>query len=171
MFKYIFSESILIFFSVKHVHKDKTKIIEGELRIAALKEYLIKTKSPMAVFLSEDGSGIIKKVTYDPTTKQLVGIVLPYKENGMPKTMAFIPRSANDIEEYMKLEYSSLVYMIVAHPLSNAPPFILSIFGTNNKFTKSHVLKRWEFIEKELKRSDIKVIGTSSEATHGSWAL
>lgn len=149
---------------MSHIHGDKVKIIEGEIRTQELKEHINKTNSKMAVFLSEDASGIVGKVTYDPKTNQLVGIVLPLKANGMPKTMHFRPNSSNDIEEFMKLEKSYLVYIIVAHPLgSNAPPFILSIFGTNNKFTKDDVLKRWQFVQNELQRNDISVIGIASD--------
>lgn len=107
----------------------------------------------MSVFFSEDGSGIVKRVTYDPKTNQLVGLVLPLKENGMPKTMSFLPHSARDIEDFMKLEQSTLVYIMVAQPLMpNIPPFIFHIFGTNNKFNKLNVLGRWTQIEQETKR-------------------
>lgn len=132
---------------------DKNVPIEGQLRCNELRQYLIDNKSDMNVFLSEDGSGIVKRVTYDPKTQQLVGIVLPLKENGMPKTMCFVPRSAEEIQNFMKLEQSKLVYIVVAQPLTpNIPPFIVQAFGTNNKFKKADVLARWTQIEKETKR-------------------
>lgn len=135
------------------MHVDKNVLIEGELRCNDLRQYLIDHKSDMSVFLSEDASGIVKRVTYDPKTQQLVGIVLPLKENGIPKTMCFVPRSAEEIQNLMKLEQSTLVYIVVAQPLTpNIPPFILQIFGTNNKFKKGDVLARWIQIEKETKR-------------------
>lgn len=139
------------------MHIDKNVVIEGDLRCDDLRQHFIKNKSDpeseMFVFLSEDGSGIVKRPTYDSKTQQLVGIVLPLKENGMPKTMCFTPRSAEEIENFMKLEQSALVYIVVAQPLTpNIPPFILQIFGTNNKFKKGDVLARWAHIEKETKR-------------------
>lgn len=135
------------------MHVDKNVLIEGQLRCNELRQYLIDHKSDMSVFLSEDASGIVKRVTYDPRTQQLVDIVLPLKENGMPKTMSFIPRSAEEIQNFMKVEQSTLVYIVVAQPLTpNIPPFIVQVFGTNNKLKKNDVLARWTQIEKETKR-------------------
>lgn len=135
------------------MHVDKNVIIEGDLRYEDLGQYLIDNKCEMSVFLSEDASGIVKRVTYDPKTKQLVGIVLPLRENGMPQKMCFKPQSPQEIENFMKLEQSTLVYIVAAQPLTpNIAPFILQIFGTNNKFKRGHVLARWKHIEKHMKR-------------------
>lgn len=127
-------------------------IIEGELRCQKLVKYLKKTNSPKSVFLSEDGSGIVKKIVYDSRSNQLVGLVLPLNEsNGMPKLFSFEAKSAADIEEYIKLPKSYLVYMICAQPLKrNVPPFILQIYGTDNKFDTDSVLKRWRHTISEL---------------------
>lgn len=145
---------------MKHIHSEKDRIIEGELRCEQLSKHLELTKSPRAVFLSEDGSGIIKKVVYDSHTNQMIGLVLPFDEaNGMPRTLSFIAKSEEDIRNYMKLPQSSLVYIIVAQPLKrNSPPFILSICGTDNKFQTDNILKRWKHIVKELKKLVFKFI-------------
>lgn len=140
-------------FTVKHVHTKKSVIIEGKLRCQELREHLVKHNSDMAVYLSEDASGMISRITYDPKTNQMVGLVLPFDENGMPKTMSFTPDSAQEIEDFMKLEQSTLVYIMIAQPLvPNIPSFILHIFGTNNKFTKQDVLRRWAHVQQELER-------------------
>lgn len=138
---------------------------EGTLRCNELKAHLIENHmSDVPVFLSEDASGIVKRVSYDPKTNQLIGIVLPLKENGMPKTLCFKPQSALEIEEFMKLEQSHLVYIVVAQPLvPKSQPFILQIFGTNNKFSRTDVLKRWKYIEQECKSNGINVIGMSAD--------
>lgn len=45
------------------------------------------------------------------------------------------------------------MYIIMAQPLKrNIPPFVLSIFGTDNKFKSNHVLSRWDFVKTELSR-------------------
>lgn len=143
----------LVSFIVSHMHIDKKKIIEGSLRCEELKQHLTQSGSKMAVFLSEDASGVVKRVVYDPKTNELVGIVLPLKRDGMPRTFSFTPDSAQEIEELLKLDQSNLVYIVIAHPLaSNAPAFILQIFGTNNKFSKDDVLQRWTTTVKELDR-------------------
>lgn len=129
--------------SVKHIHNDKERIEEGELRCTQLKKHLEATNSQKAVFISEDASGVVKKVIYDSQSDKLIGLVLPLNEaNGMPILSTFQAKSVEDIEQYMTAPQSTLVYIVVAQPLTTiAPPFILQIFGTNNKFEALDVLK------------------------------
>lgn len=98
----------------------------------------------MSIFLSEDASGIIIKVAYDSHSNQMIGIVLPLsEEDGMPQTYTFKAESADKIREHLKEAQSTLVYIIAAQPLKQkAPPSILQIYGTDNKFKKDSVLKR-----------------------------
>lgn len=71
----------------------------------------------------------------------------------MPKMFSFEANSSEDIEKYLKLPQSTLVYIIVAQPLKiGAAPFILQIFGTANKFDTSDVLKRWAYTKTELNK-------------------
>lgn len=113
-----------------------------------------KTNCSKSVFLSEDGSGVVKKIVYDTHHNQLIGLVLPFNDvNGMPKMFSFEAKSADDIEKYMQLPQSTLVYITVAQPLEfGAPPFILQIYGTDNKFDTASVLKRWAYTESELNK-------------------
>lgn len=103
--------------------------------------------------MSEDGSGVIKKIVYDARSNQLVGLVLPFNEtNGMPKLFSFEAKTAADIEKYVQLPQSHLVYIICAQPIKrNVAPFILQIFGTDNKFNSDNVMKRWNHTVSELK--------------------
>lgn len=133
-----------IFLLVRHIQNEKDRVIEGELRSKQLNTYLEKIECPKSIFLSEDASGVV----------QLVGLVLPFNStNGMPNMLSFEAKSAEDIEKYLKLPKSTLVYIIVAQPLrTGAAPFILQIFGTNNKFKTPDVLRRWSHTEMELKK-------------------
>lgn len=133
---------------------EKDRIIEGELRCEQLVKHLERTKSPNAVFLSEDGSGVVRKVVYDSRTNQMVGLVLPFDDTtGMPQPFSFQAKSEAAIRQFMELPQATLVYIIVAKPLKrDAPPFILQIFGTNNKFETTHVMKRWRHTVNELKK-------------------
>lgn len=153
-FKINIFETNLNIFSVKHIQSDKEHIVEGELRAEQLNKYLELIKSPKHVFLSEDASGIVKKVVYDIYSNQLVGIVMPFNDaNGMPKMFSFEARNAEDIEKYLNLPQSTLVYIIVAQPLMDgAAPFILQIFGTCNKFKTDDVLSRWAHPEAKLNK-------------------
>lgn len=64
---------------------EKQRIKEGELRCQDLKDYLTKINAPLTVYISEDASGIIKKVVYDARSNQLIGLVLPTNQYGMPQ--------------------------------------------------------------------------------------
>lgn len=136
------------------IQDNKERIIEGQLRCDELKAYLEKTNSPKTVFLSEDGSGIVQKITYDVKTNQLIGLVLPFDDlNGIPKSFSYVVNSSEDIAEFIKKSLSKYVYIVVAQPTNpKSPPFILQIFGTSNRFTADDVMKRWKYTERELKK-------------------
>lgn len=107
------------------------------------------------VFLSEDASGIVSKVQFDPKSNQLIGLVLPLdSKTGMPVKFNFTAASAAEIQRMMENESkSTLLYAIMAQPLiEHAPPFVLQIFGIDNKFKTTDVVNRWKFISQELKR-------------------
>lgn len=131
----------------------KQKIVEGELRCQELSDYLDKLNAPRKVWLSEDASGIVSKVVYDSTTNQLVGLVLPLdKRTGLPITYSFTPHSMSDIEKQIQgYAKSTLVYIVIAQPLMDTvPPFILLVFGTDNKFKSLDVMQRWKHVKDSL---------------------
>lgn len=113
--------------------------------------YIHETK---CVWLSEDGSGIISKVVYDVNSNQLVGLNLPLdQQTGMPQTFTYKARSLDEIEKHMSNVKCNLVYIIMAQPvIANAPPYILQIYGTENKFKTVDVLNRWTFTKTELEK-------------------
>lgn len=108
----------------------------------------------MQVFLSEDSSGIVKKVVYNSKSDQLIGLVLPIdNKNGMPIPRMFKADSPESIKRHLENPQSSLMYVVVAQPLKEkVAPFVLQLFGTDNRFKTEDVLKRWIHTEKELKR-------------------
>lgn len=137
---------------MKYIHDKKVKVIEGELRCEGLAAYLESIKAPKYVWLSEDGSGIITKVVYDVTSNSLIGLNLPLDQRtGMPHSSTFKARSLEEIEKHMCEPKSTLVYVVMAQPIiPNASPYILQIFGTNNKFKTTDVLNRWNYTKSEL---------------------
>lgn len=139
---------------MSYIQRRKEKIVEGELRCKDLSEYLDKIGAPREVCLSEDASGIVSQVSYDKSTNQLIGLVLPLDKNGMPVSFSFTPNSVDQINDQMKrYERSTLVYLILAQPMKeNASPFILLVYGTNNKFKSYDVLQRWQHIRDQLAR-------------------
>lgn len=89
---------ILELISVSHINKSKVKVVEGELRCDHLAKYINNVGAPKRVWISEDGSGIVTKISYDSTTNQLVGLVLPLDNNTrMPIPFSFQPKSLEDL--------------------------------------------------------------------------
>lgn len=149
------SDNSIFFFQVNYLADKKQKFIEGELRCEQLAEYLTQLNAPMEVWIAEDGSGLVPKVAFDSNTNQIVGLVLPIDEKtGMPISYSFTPHSVDDINRHINLNSkSSLVYLVLAQPImGNAPPFVLQVFGTDNRFSSEDVLKRWKHTEDQLSR-------------------
>lgn len=91
------------FLSVKYIGNEKPRVVEGELRCKQLVEYLDHLKVRKFVWLSEDATGIINKIEYDPKFNQLIGLVLPINSNsGMPISFSFIAKTAEDIKKLME---------------------------------------------------------------------
>lgn len=138
------------------IRDKRRRVIEGELRCKQLKDYCENLNVDKAVWISEDGSGIVSHIHYDSVSCQLVGYVLPNNPNtGCPIPYSFPARDADDIfkhiSEQEQLQQSSLVYLVMAQPLSEkVPPFVLQIFGTDNRFKKEDVVKRWNHTRNEL---------------------
>lgn len=117
--------------------------------------YLESLNAEKIVWLSEDATGLVAKIEFDPQSNQMIGLVLPVNTTtGMPMPYTFLARSATEIKYNIdKKAKSSLVYVIMAQPLiPKAPPFLLQMFGTDNKFKAEDVLLRWKHTEQELKR-------------------
>lgn len=137
---------------VNHINKNKVKITEGKLRCDDLATYLDNVGAPKHVWISEDGSGIVAKICYDSTTNQLVGLVLPLdSDTRMPIPFSFKPKSLKDLELLSKEVKSNIVQIVMAQPIKEGvSPFILQMFGTDNKQTALDVSRRWKFTRDEL---------------------
>lgn len=142
-------------FTVVKIRDTRRRVIEGELRCKQLNEYLEKRNFKKIVWISEDATGIVSDIHYDSISCQLVGFVLPNCPNtSSPIPLSFGAKDADDIFRLMSdqnLRRSNLVYLIMAQPLrENARPFVLQIFGSDNRFSKEDVVKRWAHIQIEL---------------------
>lgn len=144
-------------FTVANIRDTRRRVIEGELRCKQLNEYLESMNLKKIVWISEDGTGIVSNIHYDSISCQLVGYVLPNCPiTGSPIPLSFGAKDADDIFKLMfdqDKQRSSYVYLIIAQPLSEkAKPFVLQIFGTDNRFLKEDVVKRWAHIRNELSK-------------------
>lgn len=110
---------------------------------------------------------IIAKISYDPSTNQLVGFALPLDNEGMPIKFSFPARHAKEIQDHFNNSsnvISSTAYVQMAQPLDqNTPPFVLMIFLIDNTFMAYNVLKRWIFQADKLREKGIQINNISTD--------
>lgn len=149
-----FKTSTIRKFAVGYISQNETKIIEGDLRCKELNNYLEILKLKKYVWLSEDATGITSKVEFDSKSNQMVGLVLPIStSSGMPIPFSYLARNAEEIQTNIAKDKSTHVYVVMAQPLmAGVPPFMLQIYGTNNKFKTQDVLRRWKRTVEELRK-------------------
>lgn len=99
------------------------------------------------IWLAEDATAIVSRIEYKPDNNQIIGYVPPLIEGiGLPKVNAFPATTISVVKGYVDSNInnkSKSVYAIVAIPLSdNGSPYVLCIYGTNNKFSYMTVLER-----------------------------
>ena len=101
---------------------------------------------------------------YDPSTDRFVGFCMPLKD-GLPICNAFILNTFEEIKEAVENKtISKYAHCIVAQPVDGiAPASILLVLGTDSKYTHELIIERWNFIEKELLKRDIKVISNGAD--------
>ena len=149
------------------ISHEKAPVVEGMLRVNDLKKFLVERNYPLFIYISEDATRIIKRVQYDSKTNQCVGFVLPINSNSMPISYAFEATSEKAIRDYFsdsKNTMSTSLYVFIVQPMAkDAPLFCLSLFGTDNTFTYSDTLKRWDYIKKILKSNGIDVLSYGSD--------
>lgn len=138
-------------FLVRCIDDNKSRVIEGQLRCVELSTYLNNLNAVKKIWLAEDATAIIRKISYDPATNQLVGLLLPLNKCGCPISFSFLAKNADTIKELVQSPQSKSVYVIMAQALDETiPPFILQMFGTNNQFTALDVVRRWEYTKSQL---------------------
>lgn len=139
---------------MRSINQNKSKIIEGELRIKELNHYLDTMNLKKCVWIAEDATAIVTKVEFDPNSNQMIGIVLPTNAaTGMPIPFSYLASTEDEIYKNMKCNKSSNVYVVMAQPIAkNVPAFVLQLFGSDNRFTTRNVLLRWQHTRAELER-------------------
>lgn len=153
----------------RYIHKTNSHVTEGVLRCDELSQYLDERKLERVITLSEDAMRVAGRVQYDRYTNQIMGFALPLnKENGLPIPFSFPARNTNEMIEHFEHNntISPLVNVIMAKLVSgkSSPPFCLLLHGTDNKNTTEDVVRRWEFINLELKMIGIIVVAFSTDS-------
>ncbi|CAF3933165.1 unnamed protein product [Rotaria sp. Silwood1] len=145
------------------MRNQEVRIIECEFRFKLLKEYS-QSNNCNYIFSSEDCTSCICHIDYDVQLNSFIGFASPLID-GMPQPNFF--RTENFEELKMWFNNCNKSKFINIHMIQtvvpSASPFILSAFGSDNKFTATDVLKRWLYIYNQCLLQDIRVIGFSSD--------
>lgn len=94
------------------------------------------------------------KVSYDPSTNQLVAFTFPLDSNGMSKSFSFLARNVKKIQKHFT-DTSNFITSTAFAQMARDPdsaPFCLMLFLTDNTFTAHNILKRWKFQATELEK-------------------
>lgn len=140
-------------------------IVEGEMRMDELVDFLKKRNLPLEISISEDLTRCTPKVSYDHKTNQLIGFSLPYDGNDMPVPLSFPARHVKEIQGHFTNAsnvVSSNAFVQMAQPvIPNAPPFSLLIFSSDCKYTALY--RRWRTQARMLKEKCVKINNIASD--------
>lgn len=127
--------------------------VEGEIRLEELSKHLTRKGYPKIVVAQEDATRIIHRAQYNPSNNQVVGFVPKISNNGLPEVSSFPATSASVIKSYFESNpICNYAYVVMVQPLvDKATPFVLCIFGTDNKFNAKDVARRWQWVKNEGK--------------------
>lgn len=150
----------------RYIFHGHVKLIEGQLRIEELSEYLNQRNLPRVVTLSEDATRINGVPQYSSKSNEISGFVLPLDSQGMPTPHNYPARSFKEIYGHFRNGSSCahFVNVIMAQPMANVPAFCILLFGSNSEYTAEDVAHRWEYISNELKRANIRVLAVASDS-------
>jgi hypothetical protein len=137
---------------------------EGVLRGVELLKYLTDHEIPLHGWGSEDATKNMPGVRYSSKTNKMVGLVGPLDETGFPDLNSFefnsIEGAYKIYQDHTKAEY---VNVLMFQPLANrAMPFVLNLYGTDNRFTNEHVTSRWICTKNSLDYLGISLHGNIS---------
>lgn len=149
----------------RHMKRNTIHIKEGIVDAEGLKAYLIKYGFPLVVVLCEDGTKITSSTDYDYNNDSITGLVAPMGSNGLPMTNLFKAttpyKMASDLKSY---PIGSYAYIQMAIPLSKeAAPYVLYHACSNNQFSYTDVLNRWDYTESLLNSHGITVLANASD--------
>ena len=137
---------------------------ECEFRFQLIKEHLKSNKFNYA-FIAEDATTSICRIDYDARSNSFIGFSAPLVD-GIPQSNYFQTDNFEQLElwfaEEDKAKFINL-YMLKSIVLSE-PPFILAVYGSNNKAKAIEILKRWIFIYSQCLIQGTHVIGFSIDA-------
>jgi hypothetical protein len=141
-------------------------INECEFRFDRLKQYL-NSNDVQFGFVSEDCTGVIRKVIYDVKTNSFIGFSTPL-DNGIPILQYYQTNSFEKLKTWFStINKAPLLNIHMFQPLPSShislpSPFLLSAYGVENTYTANDILRRWLFIYEGCIKKQIRIIGFSS---------
>ncbi len=112
----------------------------------------------------------MSSVSYDTKTNSFIGFS-PQLVNGLPIINQFQTNDYNELQQWFQdFEKSTLINANLVEPLLNknsssihSRPYIISAYGTNNKYIGMDVLHKWIYMYNECKKRNIVVVGFASD--------
>jgi hypothetical protein len=146
----------------KRISDSNVGTVEGEFKYDLLAKHLQATKTKY-VLLSEDCTGVIKKIRYNKKTNTFVGFCTPIAR-GLPVVKNFQTESFEQLQYWFdNVNKAPLLNVHMAQPivqdLKQSSAFLLSAYGVDSKFTSLDIIRRWFHILEECLKKDIRVIG------------
>jgi hypothetical protein len=143
------------------------RLLESEFRFDSMEEHF-RSIDVKYTYASEDCTGVIRKISYDAKSNSFVGFSSPLDGNGMPQQLRYQTDSFNQLRKWFNEEtLSTLLNVHVVQPISidghYDSAYLLSAYGTDNKFKMDHVLLRWLRMIEECGKRGIRIVGFSTD--------
>ena len=150
-----------------HFNQNREKLLEGQFRFDSMKTYCESTDVKY-VFASEDCTGVVQKVSYDRHSNSFIGFCPPLQSDGCPYVSSFNINAFDEFESIFQNEtISSLLNIHTIQPITpedqHMSPFLLSAYGTDNKFDAYDLINRWLKIFDETLERGIRIVGFSTD--------
>ena len=148
-------------------NENREHLVEGAFRSEAMEDHF-RTMNVNYAFVSEDCTGVVQKVSYDRQSNSFVGFCPPLENDGFPRASSFNIQSFHDLEvAFRTLPRSSLINIHAIQPITrpgqHSSPFLLSAYGSDNKFDTYHLLNRWLRIFDESLQRGVRLVGFATD--------
>ena len=153
---------------IVHALLDSTahRVTEADIRYDLMVDHLSLQQTNF-VFISEDCTAVIPRIVYDVHSNAFIGFT-PTLVDGLPRTNTFSTESFHELEQWFSTRHRShLLSIHILQPINSfatdGVPFILSAYGTDNRFTTLDILMRWITIINQCDRKGVKTVGCSTD--------
>ena len=146
------------------IRKMEMRILEGEFRFQAMKEY-VQVSGFNYVYVGEDSTSSLTHIDYDAQINSFIGFS-PLLINGIPQVNYFQTDNFDQLRKWFdQVDKSNFINLhMMKSIMPSIPPMILCAYGSNNQATAIDILKKWLFIRNKSSSEGICVIGFSTDA-------